>query len=256
LTPSAKRLLQHYLPEADIATALSERQRSPGQYVDGGSSPDIVSIPSGQIRNLLVEYVRIGTECPSWIWSEMIMRPSSSFVAPSAIAILSTALLCSLSGTAMSQTATGAATPLPSITVVAPKQVARPHRPAQAATVASRPTAPTAQTSSASPEAIIAGPGSTLGKLAKLEKASSSCNGGCETSFKSGNAPWVGCSEAAGLFHTFSATCRDTLTYASYVGCMDTKRFLGLERNKAWWFCSSLQAGGKFKVAELKRSRR
>jgi hypothetical protein len=37
---------------------------------------------------------------------------------------------------------------------------------------------------------------------------------------------------------------------------MDTKRFLGLERNKAWWLCNSLQAGGKFKVAELKRSRR
>jgi hypothetical protein len=245
------------VPQGDIATALSERQRSPGHHVDGGSSPDIVSIPSGQIRNLLVEYVRIGTECPSWIWSEMIMRPSSSFVAPSAIAILSTALLCSLSGTAMSQTATGSAAPLPSITVVAPKQVARPpQRPAQAATVASRRTAPTAQTSSASPEAIIAGPDPTLGKLAKLEKVASSCNGGCETSFKSGNAPWVGCSEAAGLFHTFSATCRDTLTYASYVGCMDTKRFLGLEKAKAWWLCSSLQAGGKFKVAELKRSRR
>jgi hypothetical protein len=43
------------VPEADIATALSERQRSPGHHVDGGSSPDIVSIPSGQIRNLLVE---------------------------------------------------------------------------------------------------------------------------------------------------------------------------------------------------------
>jgi hypothetical protein len=42
--------------EADIATALSERQRSPGHHVDGGSSPDIVSTPSGQIRNLLVEY--------------------------------------------------------------------------------------------------------------------------------------------------------------------------------------------------------
>ena len=187
------------------------------------------------------------------------MRSSSSIVAPSAIAILSTALVCGLSGTAVSQTATGSGASLPSITVVAPKQVARPHRPER---VASRPTSSTAhtrtaQTSWGSPaEAIIAGPGSTLGKLAKLEKASSSCNGGCETSFKSGNAPWVGCSEAAGLFHTFSATCRDTLTYASYVGCMDTKRFLGLERNKAWWLCNSLQAGGKFKVAELKRSRR
>ena len=183
------------------------------------------------------------------------MRLSSSFVAPSAVAVVSTILLC---GPATSQTATGAATPLPSITVVAPKQVARPHRPER---VASRRTsstahAPTAQTSSASPEAIIEGPGSTLGKLAKLEKLSSSCNGGCETSFKSGNAPWVGCSEAGGLWHTFSATCRDTLTYKSYLECKQTKLYLGLDFHKAWWICTSLAAGGKFKVAELKRSRR
>jgi hypothetical protein len=37
--------------------------------------------------------------------------------------------------------------------------------------------------------------------------------------------------------------------------CRDTKVFLGLERNKVWWFCSSMAAGGKFagekyKVAE------
>jgi hypothetical protein len=186
------------------------------------------------------------------------MRLSSSFVAPSAVAILSTALLCGLSGTAVSQTAIGSATPLPGITVDAPKQVARPHRPERVASRRTSSTAhtPTAQTSSASPEAIIEGPGSTLGKLAKLEKASSSCNGGCETSFKSGNAPWVGCSESAGYFSTFSATCRDTLTYASYRGCMDTKMFTGWDRNRAWWYCTSLSVGGKFKVAELKRSRR
>ncbi len=175
------------------------------------------------------------------------MRSLSSFVAPSAIAILSTTLL---SGAAMSQTATGSAAPLPSITVVAPKQVARPpQRPAQAATVASRPAAPTPQTP---PPAQ----GSVLAKLAALEKASSSCNGGCETSFKSGNAPWVGCSESGGYFSTFSATCRDTLTYSSYLECRDTKVFLGWDRNRAWWFCSSMAAGGKFQVAELKRSRR
>jgi len=191
------------------------------------------------------------------------MRSSSSFVAPAAIAILSTALLCSLSGTAMSQTATGSATPLPGVTVEAPKQVARPHRTAVgpqrsarvantsarvANTVASRRTSSTAQTPSAAPD-------SALGKLAKLEKASSSCNGGCETSFKSGKDPWVGCSLSGGYFSTFSATCRDTLTYKSYADCMDTKVFVGWERNRAWWYCTSLAAGKKFQVAELKRSR-
>jgi hypothetical protein len=187
----------------------------------------------------------------------LIMRSSSSFVAPSAIAILSIALLCSQSGTAMSQTETGPAVPLPSITVVAPKQVARPRqvatppqRPARAATVASRRTAPTPQT----PGSILAKPGPVLAKIAELEKLASSCNGGCETSFRSGNAPWVGCSEAAGTWSTFSATCKDTLTYKTYLECKDTKVFLGLDQRKAWWFCSSMQAGGKFageqKVAE------
>jgi hypothetical protein len=187
------------------------------------------------------------------------MRSSSSSVTPSAIAILSTALVCGLSGTAVSQTATGSGASLPSITVVAPKQVARPHRPER---VASRPTSSTAhtrtaQTSSASTaEAIIAGPGSTLGKLAKLESISSNCNGGCQTSGKTGKEAWIGCSESAGYFSTFSATCTDTLTHSSYTGCMSTKVFTGWDRNRAWWYCNSLLAGGKFKVAELKRSRR
>ena len=183
------------------------------------------------------------------------MRLSSSFAAPSAVAILSTALLCGPSGTAVSQTATGSAATLPSVTVEAPKQVARPQqvatpqRPKQGAnTVASRRTPSTAQTPSAAP-------GSILGKLAKLEKASSSCNGGCETSFKSGNAPWIGCSYSGGWFSTFSATCTDTLTYKSYADCLDTKLFLGWEHYKARWYCSGLQTGGKFQVAELKRSR-
>jgi hypothetical protein len=37
---------------------------------------------------------------------------------------------------------------------------------------------------------------------------------------------------------------------------MDTKMFTGWDRNRAWWYCTSLANGGKFKVAELKRSRR
>jgi hypothetical protein len=39
------------------------------------------------------------------------------------------------------------------------------------------------------------------------------------------------------------------------VDCVETKIFLGEYRNRAWWVCSSLQAAGKFQVAELKRSR-
>jgi hypothetical protein len=179
------------------------------------------------------------------------MSTSSRFVAPSAIAILSTALLCSLSGTAMSQPETGVAAPIPSITVVAPKQVARPPQAARPehAAVAYRPTASTSQTP---PPAK----GSVLARIAELEKAASSCNGGCETSYKTGNAPWVGCSETGPEVTNFSGTCRDTLSYKTYLECKETKTFLGWDQRKAWWFCSSMQAGGRFageknyKVAE------
>ena len=201
------------------------------------------------------------------------MRSSSSIVAPSAIAILSTALLCGLSGTAVSQTATGSATPLPSITIVAPKQVARPQRPQQTArppqrptqtanTVASRPTSPTTQTPSAPRTAQKPAPAkdSVMAKLAALEKTSSSCTDGCQTSFKYGNQPWNGCSTTGGEFN-FSATCRNVGNYKTYFECKDTRMFLGARNSEAWWYCSSLLAGGKlagekYQVAELKRSGR
>jgi hypothetical protein len=189
---------------------------------------------------------------------ERVMRISSSLIAPSAVAILSTALLCAFNGSALSQAA-GSSSSLPSVTVAAPKQVARPaHRPERVASRSTSSTAHTrtARTSSASQaEEIIAGPGSTLGKLAKLEAISSNCNGGCQTSGKTGNQAWIGCSESAGYFSTFSATCTDTLTHSSYTGCMSTKVFTGWDRNRAWWYCTSLMAGNKFKVAELKRRR-
>jgi hypothetical protein len=185
------------------------------------------------------------------------MRMSSCLAAPSSVAILSTALLCGLSGTAMSQGQ------LPSVSIEAPKHVARPQRPER---VAARPTSSTAHTrtahtpaappfSGSQAEAIIAGPGSTMGKLARLEAISSNCNGGCQTSGKTGNEAWIGCSESAGYFSTFSATCTDTLTHSNYVGCMSTKVFTGWDRNRAWWYCNSLMAGHKFKVAEFRRRR-
>ena len=189
------------------------------------------------------------------------MRLSSSFVAPSAVAILSTALLCGPSGTAMSQTATGSATSLPSITVQAPKQVARPHRPKQVATtVASRRRSPAAETPSASPASILARPGSVMSKFAALEKTSSSCTDGCQTSFKYGNQPWNGCSVSGGHFD-FSPTCRNVRNYKTYQECRETGMFLGANDRGVWWYCGSLLAGGKLagekrQVAELKRSGR
>lgn len=190
-------------------------------------------------------------------WKDMVMRMSSRVVAPSAVAFFSvTVLLCS---PASSQTAPSAA-PLPSISVEAPKHVARPSRPERVAhTVVSRRRSPDRQTSSVDDGTPTGGSGPPLARIAALEKVASNCNGGCESSLPHGGLPWVGCSESAGGSHgigAFSITCRDNLTYKSYVDCVETKVFLGEYPNKARWNCSSLQVAGKFRVAELRRPKR
>ena len=193
-------------------------------------------------------------------FGEVVMRISSSLVAPSAVAILSTALLCGPSGTAMSQSQ------LPSITIQAPKQVARPQRPAArpqrparlANTVVSGPASPTTQTPSAPPTAQKPTPGSVMARLAALERISSSCTDGCQTSFKYGNQPWNGCSASGGDF-IFSTTCRNVHNYKTYEECRETGLFLGWRNREVWWYCSSLLAAGKLagekqqQVAELTR---
>ena len=73
--------------------------------------------PNSEIRGSLGGVVHTWARESPTSREDMIMRLSSGFAAPSVIAILSTALLSSLSGTAMSQTATGSGTQLPTITV-------------------------------------------------------------------------------------------------------------------------------------------
>jgi hypothetical protein len=190
---------------------------------------------------------------------ERVMRMPSSLVTRSVIALLSTALLSGLSGTAMSQTATGSDTQLPKITVEAPRQAARPQRPevtpsqgsGRVARRAGR-TARATQTATGTPSAAR---GPVMAKLARLEREAHSCNDGCESSFKRGKDPWVGCSESAGYYSTFSATCKDTLTHRDYVQCMETKMLLGEQRNRAWWYCTGMLAGGKFRVTAQNRNR-
>jgi hypothetical protein len=184
------------------------------------------------------------------------MRISSSLFAPSAVAILSTALLCAFGGPAASQTAA----PLPSVTVVAPKQTARPPQAERAASTgrvhrtarATRSTGRATGTANGKPSYAR---GSVMWKLAKLESEASSCNDGCESSFRRGKDPWVGCSESAGWYTVFSATCKDTLTHRDYVQCVETEMFLGWERQRAWWRCTGMLAGGKFRVTAQNRNR-
>jgi hypothetical protein len=59
----------------------------------------------------------------------------------------------------------------------------------------------------------------------------------------------------------FSATCRNVHNYKTYAECQNSRLFLGGNNAGAWWYCSSLLAGGKLageriQVAELKRSGR
>ena len=180
------------------------------------------------------------------------MRMSSSLVAPPAVAILSTALLCSLTGAAMSQTTPNST--LPSITVEAPKQTARPQREERSqgsGRVAQRAgrTSRSTQTATGTPQ------GPVMAKLARLEREASSCNDGCESSFRRGKDPWVGCSESAGYYSVFSATCKDTLTHRDYVQCVETKVLLGEQRNRAWWYCTGMLVGGRFRVTAQNRNR-
>ena len=189
------------------------------------------------------------------------MRMSSSLVAPLAVAVLSTALLCGPSGTAVSQTQ------LPSVTVTPPEQRARPPRREERATntgavFRSRrgpATRMTAQTAGGTPQtaggALPVARGPVMAKLARLEREASSCNDGCESSFRRGKDPWVGCSESAGYYSVFSATCKDTLTHRDYVQCVETKMFLGWDRQRSWWYCTGMLAGGKFRVTAENRNR-
>ena len=172
------------------------------------------------------------------------MKSSLSLAVPSAIAILSTTLLCGLSSAAMSQTASDAATALPAIAVVAPKHVTRPPRaarppqnPAQAATIAAHPAAPALQTP-------WDGKGSAMARLAALERTSSNCTDGCQTSFKYGNQPWNGCSWANGF--NLSATCRNVHNFKTYFECREYGLLLAWKDTEIYLYCSSLQAGGKY----------
>jgi hypothetical protein len=148
------------------------------------------------------------------------MRLSSLFVASLAVSILSIAtLLCGLSGSHAAAPSGGATTSLPNVVVEAPKQVARPQKPKQRAVAHS----------TVSPRTSPA---------ATLSNATDSCAGGCATSFRSGNAPWVGCSGSG--WPALSSTCRNVGNWKTYASCMDDSLKIGWKGTESTWYCSSL----------------
>jgi hypothetical protein len=153
------------------------------------------------------------------------MKASSLFAASLAVALLS-------------QTATpsfGATASLPGVVVEAPKQIVRPEKPkprAVARSTVSSETSPTTSTRSASPTSPAER------ELAKLPNAiTGSCVGGCQTSFRSGDRPWVGCSWSAG---TLSSTCRNEGHYKTYNECTTAALAIGWRGMEVSWYCSSL----------------
>jgi hypothetical protein len=159
------------------------------------------------------------------------MRMSSGLIAPTAIAVLSAVLL---SGTAMSRTEPRPdPTALPTITVQAPKPVARTQRPQQRAVT--RNTVNRFVSRGTSPPA---GEESVLEKLRRIERGVSSCDGGCASSFPSKGRPWVGCSASG--WPMGSATCKNGRKYKSYVECTESSYFLAWKPMEVWWYCSSL----------------
>jgi hypothetical protein len=160
------------------------------------------------------------------------MRFPSRSVTSLAVAFSSIGLLlCGLSGSEAATTSDGATPSLPAVVVEAPKQSARPQkrepRAIARSTVSPR-TSPTAAAPSASPISA---------KLAKLASVTGSCVGGCATSFRSGDAPWVGCSGSAGVY---SPTCRNTRNYKTYNECTEGGLILGWSPSQVSWSCTSL----------------
>ncbi|WP_246791437.1 hypothetical protein [Bradyrhizobium commune] len=119
---------------------------------------------------------------------------------------------------------------LPGITIDAPKQVARPHRPAHHAVVHSTRSLPASR-------AVSTAPMSDAAKLAKLARETGSCVGGCQSSFKTPNQPWVGCNATGGVY---SATCRNVGNYKSYDECKEAGRVTGWRSGETSAYCSSV----------------
>ena len=68
--------------------------------------------------------------------------------------------------------------------------------------------------------------------------AAGGCVGGCPTSFRSGNAPWIGCSGSG--WPALSSTCRNVGNWKTYAGCMEDGLKVGWKGSENTWYCSSL----------------
>lgn len=162
------------------------------------------------------------------------MRFSSLFAANLAVATLSIALVCG-PGAVTSRAATpsgGGTAALPNVVVEAPKHVTRAERPKTRA-VARITVSPRTSTTATPPASTM----SPTAKLEKIANISGSCADGCVTSFKTGDAPWHGCSISGA---TYSSTCRNVGHYKTYAECTQAGLATGWRVTEVPWYCTSL----------------
>ena len=152
------------------------------------------------------------------------MKASSLFAASLAVAFLSPAT-----------PSFGTTTSLPNVVVEAPGQVARPQK--QKLRAITRSTA-SPRTSATTPTPSTSQMSPAERELAKLPNAiTGSCVGGCQTSFRSGDRPWVGCSWSSSML---SPTCRNEGHYKTYNACTTAALAIGWRGVEVSWYCSSL----------------
>jgi hypothetical protein len=146
------------------------------------------------------------------IWEKEFMTTSSSVVASSAVVILSTALLCSLTGAAMSQTEprVGGGTLLPNVVVGAPKQLDRPTKPRQGAVARSTVSSRTSIASASDPP--------VYGRVTLA-----TTTGNCSTTTWPTVSP-VQCTKPFAK---------------NYVECTELVTRNGSKSSDAWWWCSN-----------------
>jgi hypothetical protein len=163
---------------------------------------------------------------------------SSLFAANKTASIILIALpLYCVSGVAISQpTPETVNTPLPQITVQAPKVRHTAVAPSRAGrhivshrTVA-RSISKFDERTGPSDEPIMA-------KIERLGRHTSSCADGCQSSFKYGNDPWHGCNASGNVL---SFTCRNVGGYKTYQECKDAGLTLGWRDKEQLYYCSSL----------------
>ena len=68
--------------------------------------------------------------------------------------------------------------------------------------------------------------------------AAGGCVGGCPTSFRSGDAPWIGCSSSGKP--ALSPTCRNVGNWKTYTACTEDGMKVGWTSSENAWYCSSL----------------